>query len=790
MQPLTTQERFSHQTVQKYYKHIVSLLVIFALGLFIPFSIISFWFSGKKISGSINLYNNTVLSQIKYNYDYFNSVINNICMEIYLNSNTLLFLYGENFDYYEYISYMRNIMNTTLIINSSIDSIVLYNKNRNEWYSTKSTSPSAEQELSDFISSQESIPRLKPMLRRVTQKQGNLEIPAYVFSYFMYQFLDPAEGSDSYIVVNGDAGWFIDNIAMIQQNKAYTNSIYMVDESGIIYRSTSVISEEIEQALIKDFLQKRRYTSESGSQYYQKEHWGEKYLVSSMQMGLQQNYLIIIQKYNEVFRDLIILQRDFVIFNGIFLFFIVLMLFPVSRKIYLPVRSFMNFILKSDISTEPALPIKDEFEYLRNIYRNAEELNKRLFIKSESYEPMAEQLELSRLADNGINYSEFRENLPHHWLAGNPDGALRVLLFRIDRYMSDLYKMEEPGLRLLLNAVTNIIHTLCDENYKYAVFSRNQDTLCVIIRFAGTDAEDTVIDFIKKCHLNIKNRLNITVSASYGSAVNDAARLYETFGQAKEYLQYRFILGPGRTIGFEQCRVNMENTNLHYPYLMDEKLVSAIKEQDVSLALMVLEDIKKALYNLQFVNITISVMVLINKVALALSEMIGSTSLSFDLEVSEFYKKTINAEFMDDIFRELGQYIESALKGRGKPIRENKNVINIAEIIDFIQNNYSNKNLSSQMISDYMGMSNRYIMYRFKEHTGISLSEYIVDIRIRKAAALLQNTNLSVHQVTMQTGIENYTYFYRLFKNAYHCTPKEFIKRFRDTPIHKHPPYG
>jgi AraC-like DNA-binding protein len=288
-----------------------------------------------------------------------------------------------------------------------------------------------------------------------------------------------------------------------------------------------------------------------------------------------------------------------------------------------------------------------------------------------------------------------------------------------------------------------------------------------------------VVGFIEKCRLGIKNRLNLTVSASYGGSVKDAALLHESFGQAKEYLQYRFIFGPGRVIGFEQCRVNMGNANLHYPYLMDEKLISAIKEQDASLALLVLEDIQKALYNLQFVNITISIMVLVNKVVLALSEMLGNTSRSFDLEVSGFYKKTINAEFMDDIFRELGQYIESALKGREKTIRENKNSITMAEIIDFIQNNYSNKNLSSQMISDYLGMSNRYIMYRFKENTGISLGEYIVDIRMRKAAALLQNTNLSIQQVALQIGIENYTYFYRLFKNAYHCTPKEFIKRFR-----------
>jgi AraC-like DNA-binding protein len=74
-------------------------------------------------------------------------------------------------------------------------------------------------------------------------------------------------------------------------------------------------------------------------------------------------------------------------------------------------------------------------------------------------------------------------------------------------------------------------------------------------------------------------------------------------------------------------------------------------------------------------------------------------------------------------------------------------------------------NLSSQMIGEYLGMSNRYVMYKFTEATGKSLNDYIVEVRMRKAANLLRNAS----------------YFYRFFRKAYNYTPRDFSEKFRES---------
>jgi AraC-like DNA-binding protein len=254
------------------------------------------------------------------------------------------------------------------------------------------------------------------------------------------------------------------------------------------------------------------------------------------------------------------------------------------------------------------------------------------------------------------------------------------------------------------------------------------------------------------------------------------------YRQAKEYLQYRFIFGPGRALNEKTCRLNLENKEIRYPYEQDEKLISAIKHRDIPLARVILEGIKNILLGFQYVNVTMCIMVLLNKIVPVLDRLETEDQDLPDKKSKELYKTAANAEFMNDFFRELEQCIISVLGGgetSGETGGENRISAAIGAVIDFVNANYSNRNLTSRMIGDYLGLTNRYLMYKFKEATGVSLNEYIVALRMRKAANLLRNTDLPVSRITGEIGLDHDTYFYRVFKKFYHCTPREFSERSR-----------
>lgn len=97
----------------------------------------------------------------------------------------------------------------------------------------------------------------------------------------------------------------------------------------------------------------------------------------------------------------------------------------------------------------------------------------------------------------------------------------------------------------------------------------------------------------------------------------------------------------------------------------------------------------------------------------------------------------------------------------------------VAEIKKYIQTNY----LSPIKISDIANKLNinRSHLYRiFKNETGINVEDYIINIRINHAKALLSTTSLSVSAIASAVGYKNYSTFFKRFKGITNLTPNEY----------------
>ncbi len=69
-----------------------------------------------------------------------------------------------------------------------------------------------------------------------------------------------------------------------------------------------------------------------------------------------------------------------------------------------------------------------------------------------------------------------------------------------------------------------------------------------------------------------------------------------------------------------------------------------------------------------------------------------------------------------------------------------------------------------------------YLSHIFKSKMNISISDYILEVRICEAKRLLLTTNDSIREIAMSVGCSNIAYFSKIFKKATGLTPKEFRK--------------
>lgn len=94
------------------------------------------------------------------------------------------------------------------------------------------------------------------------------------------------------------------------------------------------------------------------------------------------------------------------------------------------------------------------------------------------------------------------------------------------------------------------------------------------------------------------------------------------------------------------------------------------------------------------------------------------------------------------------------------------------EILLYIQKHCMDKTLA-QMAAE-LGYNPNYLTGYIKRHTGKNYREIMMEIKMKKALRLLAETSLSVYEIAAECGYSSPSYFFQLFKESFHISPKKY----------------
>lgn len=106
---------------------------------------------------------------------------------------------------------------------------------------------------------------------------------------------------------------------------------------------------------------------------------------------------------------------------------------------------------------------------------------------------------------------------------------------------------------------------------------------------------------------------------------------------------------------------------------------------------------------------------------------------------------------------------------------DNYDSLMIIEVLKYIDENYATASLFE--ISDKLKQPNYKISKLIKKQTNMTFKELLQEKRLDKAKQLLNETDISVVEIISLVGYENLTYFYKIFKEKYGYTPKDYKKQ-------------
>jgi AraC-like DNA-binding protein len=171
----------------------------------------------------------------------------------------------------------------------------------------------------------------------------------------------------------------------------------------------------------------------------------------------------------------------------------------------------------------------------------------------------------------------------------------------------------------------------------------------------------------------------------------------------------------------------------------------------------------------------------------SIHEKYTSTVVNFSLEEISFLEKNLNElHAQNDINTKISlgsiflymffSKFLAACQVSDQALPKPKLISKIIEILNM------NQHITNplQGIQKRFHYSPAYICHYFKKQTGMTITEYANEIKLKHAAFYLTNTSLSLREICDRIGYESLSYFHKLFQKKYQMTPSQYRKQLSE----------
>jgi two-component system response regulator YesN len=140
-------------------------------------------------------------------------------------------------------------------------------------------------------------------------------------------------------------------------------------------------------------------------------------------------------------------------------------------------------------------------------------------------------------------------------------------------------------------------------------------------------------------------------------------------------------------------------------------------------------------------------------------------------KVFDYLLKPINFNELTECFERLKQKLDEEHCVETKLSSSYYKQI-MDKVTQYLEENFQNATLEKAAL--LVSMSPSYLSKIYKDKSGMSFSDKLLDIRMKKACELLTDISYKSYDIAYYVGYDNPTNFSRAFKAHYNMTPKEY----------------
>ena len=114
-----------------------------------------------------------------------------------------------------------------------------------------------------------------------------------------------------------------------------------------------------------------------------------------------------------------------------------------------------------------------------------------------------------------------------------------------------------------------------------------------------------------------------------------------------------------------------------------------------------------------------------------------------------------------------------AILGRTQPVPKSKTAEHMLQAKNYIDTNYIAQ-ITVEQIADQLNINRCYFSTAFKKHIGKSPQQYLMDLRLQKAAELMLSHDYTVSAAALSVGYTDIFNFSKMFKRKYGMSPTAY----------------
>lgn len=111
-----------------------------------------------------------------------------------------------------------------------------------------------------------------------------------------------------------------------------------------------------------------------------------------------------------------------------------------------------------------------------------------------------------------------------------------------------------------------------------------------------------------------------------------------------------------------------------------------------------------------------------------------------------------------------------------RPYKQKEYVNKFNDVMDYIDAHYM-EDFTLDDVASAIGFSKYHFSRLFKQYTGFSFCAYICNRRIKAAEELLEQPDLSITEIAMQSGFPSISTFNRVFRQQKNCSPSKYREK-------------